>query len=56
MDVGIKKIRFAPCAICWSFPKNSERQRIKIVPPPIPIPETSPEIIPIKIFIIFITP
>ena len=46
IEVGTKNIRFVPCAICWSFPKNKERHNISIVPPPIPIPETRPEIIP----------
>lgn len=55
IDVGTKNIRFAPCAMCWSFPKNRDRHSISIVPPPMPIPLTIPETIPIKIFTILAT-
>ena len=46
IEVGMKNTKFAPCAICCSFPKNNERDKISIVPPPIPMPETIPEIMP----------
>ena len=53
IEVGTKNTRFAPCAMCWSFPKNNERHNISIVPPPMPIPLTIPDIIPINIFSIY---
>ena len=34
IEVGTKNTRFAPCAMCWSFPRNSAKQSISIVPPP----------------------
>jgi hypothetical protein len=32
--VGMKNIKFVPCAICCSIPKNVVSKNIKIVPPP----------------------
>lgn len=46
IDVGTKNTRLAPCAICWSYFMNNDKHKISIVPPPIPMPETSPETIP----------
>ena len=34
MDVGIKNIKFAPCAICCSILENDVNKKIKIAPPP----------------------
>lgn len=47
--VGTKNITFVACAICCSIPRNSDNNRISIVPPPIPNPLTIPDINPIKI-------
>ena len=32
--VGMKNIKFAPCAICCSIPEIEVNKNIKIVPPP----------------------
>ena len=53
-EVGTKNTKFAPCATCWSFPINKDKHKIKIVPPPIPIPDTIPDIAPIKTFCIYV--
>ena len=53
-DVGIKKIKFAACAICCSTPKTYNNKKIKTVPPPVPVPLTIPDISPISISAIVI--
>ena len=52
--VGMKNIKFVACATCCSMPIKNERRKIRIVPPPIPVPLTIPDAIPIKISITFL--
>ena len=47
--VGIKNIKFVAWATCCSIPIIKVRRNIKIVPPPIPVPLTIPEIKPINV-------
>ena len=56
IEVGIKKIRFVACAMCCSIPKINVSKNISIVPPPIPVPLTIPEISPVNISGIFLPP
>ena len=55
-EVGIKKIKFVACAICCSIPQKNVKRKMRIVPPPIPVPLTIPEITPITISNIFLSP
>ena len=48
IDVGIKNIKLLAWATFWSIPVKHTSIVISIAPPPIPIPLTIPEIMPIK--------
>lgn len=49
IEVGMKNTKFVACAMCCSTPINIDKHRIKMVPPPIPIPLTNPDTIPTTI-------
>ena len=56
IDVGIKKIKFVACAICCSILHKYVKRKMRMVPPPIPVPLTIPEMTPIIISNIFLSP